>query len=69
MSMASQIDQKQAIQNFPDDLRDSSRRQFMKRMLGATAAVAVMPRLGLTGKERPLSRLIETTAGLPEEKN
>jgi selenocysteine lyase/cysteine desulfurase len=67
MSMTIQHDQGPIIHNFPDDIRDSSRRQFMKRMLVASAAGAVMPRWGFAKKEASLSRLNEITAGLPEK--
>ena len=37
--------QKQIIKNFPDDIQGLPRRQFMKTLLGGTAAVSVLPSL------------------------
>ena len=65
--MTNHRDHSQIIRNFPDSLRDSSRRQFMKGLLGAAAAATVLPRWGFAGKENPFHKLIETTAGLPEK--
>lgn len=65
--MANHIDQKQVLRNFPDDISDLPRRQFIKRMLGATAAMAVLPQWDFSAKETPFNMLNETTAGLPQK--
>jgi len=41
--MSADNNQKQIIQNFPEDVQGLPRRQFMKRLLGGAAAAAVLP--------------------------
>jgi selenocysteine lyase/cysteine desulfurase len=63
--MANQLDRDQIIRNFPEDIRDFSRRRFLKGMLGATAVAAVLPRWGFSGDAAPLKVLKKTTGALP----
>lgn len=65
--MADFQDQKQLIRNFPEDISNASRRHFLKRILGASAAMAVMPRWDFSGISVSFSLLSETTAGLPQK--
>lgn len=67
MSMRNQLNQKQFIRNFPEDISPLPRRQFLKGMLGASAAAAVLPQWGFSGKEAAILRLSEMSAGLPQK--
>ncbi len=54
--------QKQIIQNFPEDVQGLPRRQFMKRLLGGAAAAAVIPS-AVFGERKVSFDSLKNTAG------
>ena len=57
-------DQKHFIQNFPEDIHGLPRRQFIKSLLGSTAALVSLPSMTFGENENPFKPLEETVRKL-----
>lgn len=62
--MKEKMNQKQLIQNYPDDIQSSQRRKFIKRMLGGAAAAAVLPSVSFGENRLSFDALTETAGRL-----
>lgn len=62
--MEEYANQRQIIQNYPDDIQSLQRRKFIKRMLGGAVAAAVLPSIGFGENKLSINALNDTAGRL-----